>query len=69
MNIKKIKKCIEKIVYKLYSLSGHPHKLLSILNASMSSFVVSSLSLSLSLFFSHARAHTRAHTHTHIYTC
>ena len=61
MNIKKIKKCIEKIVYKLYSLSGHPHKLLSILNASVSSFVVSSLSLSLSL----ARACT--HTHTHIY--
>ena len=61
MNIKKIKKCIEKIVYKLYSLSGHPHKLLSILNASVSFFVVSSLSLS----FSCARAHTRAHTHTH----
>ena len=42
MNIKKIKKCIEKIVYKLYSLSGHPHKLLSILNTSVSSFIISS---------------------------
>ena len=42
MNIKKIKKCIEKIVYKLYSLSGHPHKLLSILITSVSSFIISS---------------------------
>ena len=49
MNIKKIKKCIEKIVYKLYSLSGHPHKLLSILNTSVSSFIISS--------------HTRTHTY------
>ena len=36
MNIKKIKECIEKIVYELYYLSGHPHKLLSILNTSVS---------------------------------